>query len=259
MVISVLLMATMQPAAAAELPVLPTCSLVTPRGDVIGFFVWSDETPNEIRVSATQGSAWPAATVAGLREDGPSLRFVIGSGDGLALELSAQDPNRQQRAATLIRRQRGRTTIPVAYGFCEERPVASEPAPPGPGRRDVGANDDAFRSASWPEADCGLILDDGRRIRLRTTWDGRDELRLQSPDLWSGEPIATRISWSNARGAHVGAFSRPGGPEGVEIMFTEGSTATKLIRLRQLGDPTMPNATGYGICGYRSIVRRPAR
>ena len=77
-------------------------------------------------------------------------------------------------------------------------------------------------------------------------------------ELWSGGRVAVRNRWSGS-GAMVGSFSGSGGPEGVQMMIINGSRAAKLIRFRQLGNPSRPNLTGYGICGYRQVVGRPNR
>ncbi|HYI47978.1 MAG TPA: hypothetical protein VEX35_05875 [Allosphingosinicella sp.] len=238
--------------AAAPAPTLPVCSLVTPRGDSIGFVVRGTENPAEIRLTAAPGSAWPAHSVVGRQG---TTGFVIGGSAGLDLHLGPESAARQ-RATTLSRRGGRSAALPVAYGFCEERPAAAAGEEPGAGRHDAGADNPAFDPARWPQ-DCGLILSDGRRMRLDFTLVDRNRARLQSAQLWPGGPVTMEVRWLNGRGGQVGAFSRRGGPEGVQTMYTQGSRAVKLIRLRQIGEPSAPGLNGYGICGYGSIVRRP--
>jgi hypothetical protein len=254
MMIATILAAASQ--AAAPPPTLPTCSLVTPRGDAIGFFLWAAEDPQEFRITATPGSAWPARTVVGTRRPGAAPGIAIGGREGFMLELGAGSGDRQQRSATLSRRGGQSAPLPVAYGFCEERPAAAAGEEPGADRNEVGADNAAFDPARWPQ-DCGLILSDGRRIRFDFTLSESGRVRIESPQLWSGRPVTTGISWTNARGAQVGTFGRRGGPEGVQTMFTRGAQAVKLIRLLQIAEPSAPGLTGYGICGYGNIVRRP--
>lgn len=257
MVIEAVLFAVLQTAGAA--PELPACSLVTPRGDTIGFFLRSTEDPDEIRLSPTGGSAWPVRTIVGTRRDMRSeLRFAIGGRDGFVLELASNSERRPKRSATLFLRAGQRSTLPVAYGFCEERPpAASGGDEPGADPAAVGTDNLAFDPAHWPEGDCGLILSDGRRIRFDFTLIDRDQVRLESSELWPGRPVTTGIRWMNSSGVQVGSFGRRGGPEGVQMMFVDRSRAVKLIRLQQVGGPSAANLTGYGICGYNNIVRRP--
>jgi hypothetical protein len=257
-VVAALLLAATQP-AAANLPEVPTCSLVTPRGDAIGFFIWSGEAPNEIRLSATSGSVWPAGTVVGSRGDQNSnMRFTIGERRGFVLELSAQAAGRAQRSATLFLRDGNRAALPMAYGFCDERPAPEGAQEPNPDRNLVGMDHPALNPALWPE-DCGLILSDGRRLRFDYTLIGSDRLRLEGRELWSGRPLTTRFRRVSMPRGQVGSFGQQGGPEGLEMFFVEPPRGAKLVRFQQLGDPSLPNLTGYGICGYKAVVRRPNR
>jgi hypothetical protein len=253
MVTAMLLAAVSQTAA----PPLPACSLVTPRGDSIGFFFWAAENPDEFRITATPGSAWPARTLVGTPQPGAARRVIaIGGSDGFLLELGLEPDARQQRSATLSRRSGQGAPLPVAYGFCEESPAAARGEEPAADRNAVGADNAAFDPARWPE-DCGLMLSDGRRIRLDFTLVDRDRARLESPQLWSGRPVSMSVRWMNGNGIQTGTFGRRGGPEGTQTMFVQGGQAVKLIRLRQIGEPSAPGLSGYGICGYSNIVRRP--
>jgi len=248
------LLATSLPTAEAA-ATLPTCSLVTPRGDAIGFVLWGADNPGEIRLSSAPGSAWPTRTVVGTRQGMSSaLRFAIGA-NGFVLELGSAAQGRQQQAVTLFLRDGQNATLPVAYGFCEERRPPAELDEPGPDRNAVGTDNPAFDPAHWPD-DCGLILSDGRRLRFGFRLIGRDQARFESSELWSGRPVTTTIRWMNAN-LQAGSFSRRGGPEGVQMMFVQRSQAVKLVRLQQVGEPSAPNLNGYGICGYNNIVRRP--
>lgn len=255
MLTAMLLAAALQ--TAAPPPTLPTCSLVTPRGDAIGFFLWAQDDPDEFRITATPGSTWPARTLAGTQRTGavpPGI--AIGGSDGLVLELGPESADRRQRSATLGRRDGQSGALPVAYGFCEERPAATEVGEPGADRNEVGADNEAFDPARWPE-DCGLILSDGRRVRFDFTLIEGDRLRLESPQLWSGRPVRVGVRWMSGTSLQTATFGRRGGPEGVQTMFVQRSQAVKLIRLLQAGEPSAPNLNGYGICGYGNIVRRP--
>jgi hypothetical protein len=253
--LTAMLLAAVSQTAAPPLT-LPTCSLVTPRGDSIGFFLWSAEDPTEFRLTATPGSAWPARTLVGTQRTGAAPRGIaIGGSDGFLLELGPDSAGHQQRSATLSRRSR-QGALPVAYGFCEERPAAAQAGEPAADRNEVGADNAAFDPARWPQ-DCGLMLTDGRRIRFDFTLADRNRVTLTSPQLWSGRPVTASVSWVSGRGAQVGTFSRRGGPEGVQTMAVRGGQAVKLIRLQQIGEPSAPGLSGYGICGYTNIVRRP--
>jgi hypothetical protein len=242
---------------AAPPPTLPTCSLVAPRGDAVGFFLWSADDPDEFRITATPGSAWPAHTLVGTQRTGAAASGIaIGGGDGFVLELGPGAAGRQQRSATLSRRDGESAPLPVAYGFCEERPAAAGGEEPGADRNEVGADNEAFDPARWPE-DCGLILSDGRRVRFDFTLIEGDRVRLESPQLWSGRPVRMSVRWMNGTSLQTATFGRRGGPEGVQMMFVQRSQAVKLIRLRQVGEPSAPELNGYAICGYSNIVRRP--
>jgi len=243
--------------AAADAQTIPTCSMVTPRGDPIGFIVWSGDNPSEVNFTATPGSVWPQRTLVGSTRNVRSnlLWFVIGDSNGFILTMSAPARGSAQRPATLMPRNGREAPVARAYGFCEERPVPTDAEAPGAQRNETGSDGPAFDPALWPEEDCALILSDGRRDRLRFTLTGRDEVQLQSPVLWSGRPVTAPVRWTESRGAPTGNFTGRDGLEGTQIMLTNGSHAAKLVHFGNLGDSSMPNASGYAICGYRAIVR----
>jgi hypothetical protein len=69
--------------------------------------------------------------------------------------------------------------------------------------------------------------------------------------------VTVPMRWQQARNAvQLGTFGGTNGPEGVQMMFVEQPRAVKLIRFRQLGEPTMATLTGYGMCSYAGLVRR---
>ena len=248
-----------QPAAEA----VPVCTLVTPGGHAIGFYIGGDDQPNHIRLSATSGSIWPAATLrASAGRSGSSLRFAIGTGRrGLTLELRNLAAGQTQRLASLFLRDGETTSVPVAFGYCEDRPVDATATLPSSDPAAVGADQAAFDPARWPEDDCALLLSDGRRIRFTFTLTKDEQLRLASRELWAGRSITMPIRWLESREfVQLGAFGGEGadaGPEGLQMMFVDERRAAKLIRFRRLGDAAMPSVSGYGMCGYSGRVRRP--
>jgi hypothetical protein len=246
-----LLLAALQAVSTASPPV-PNCALVTPRGDDIRFFIWTDEGKDDARLSPLPSAAWPRATVVGVRRMERGVRFDIGSREGFVFELGAPTPGEAQRTATLFLRRGQYATLPVAYGYCQDAPVTIDPPEPGD-QSVVGADDPAFDPDLWPDDDCGLVLGDGRRTRFTFRLQ-RSAVRLQSADLWSGRPVTTPISWSPS--GNVGLFSQRGGFGGIQTMTIRGNRAVKLIRLSQLGERSPPDLNGYGICGYRRIERR---
>ena len=254
-----LALAAAQPAAEA----VPVCTLVTPGGNPVGFYIGGDDAPNRVRLSPTSGSIWPAATlVASIERSGSSLRFTLGTGPrGLTLELRSLAAGQTQRLASLFLRQGQSTTVPVAFGYCEDRPVDAHATPPSSDPAAVGADLAAFNPARWPEDDCALLLSDGRRIRFTFTLTRDEQLRLASRELWAGRSVTLPIRWLESREfVQLGAFGgdgAEGGPEGLQMLFVDRPRAAKLIRFRRLGDPGMANLSGYGFCGYPGTVRRP--
>ena len=259
--LALLAMAAAQPAAAEAVPV---CALVTPGGHAIGFYIGGDDRPDHIRLSATAGSVWPAATLrASAGRSGSNLRFAIGTGRrGLTLELRSLAAGQTQRLASLFLRDGQSTGVPVAFGYCEDRPVDATATPPSSDPAAVGADHEAFDPARWPEDDCALLLSDGRRLRFSFTLTRDEQLRFASRELWAGRSLTLPVRWLESREfVQLGAFGGEGGdggPEGLQMMYVEGRRAAKLIRFRQLGDAGMPGLSGYGICGYSGTVRRPS-
>ena len=253
--------ATLLLALAQAAEPVPVCTLVTPGGQNVGFFIGGDDMADHIRLSATPGAVWPTATLRAARmaASGTNIRFAVGGDHGLTLELGNLAVGRTQRPATLFRRQGQTTGLPLAFGYCEDRPVSANAPEPSTNQAALGLNNAAFDPAHWPQDDCALLLSDGRRIRFNFTLTGDTRLSLRSPGLWSGQTVATDIRWLQPRnGTQFATFGRGGGPEGVQMMFVEQPLAVKLIRFRVLGETSMPTLTGFGMCGYSLIERRPA-
>ncbi|WP_395613834.1 hypothetical protein [Allosphingosinicella sp.] len=259
MILETLFLAMAQPAASAR-ATMPTCSMVTPGGERVEFFIWSGDDSSQFNFTGTPGSSWPLHTVAGVRrnlEHGVPW-FVIGGNDGMALMLSGQEPGSPRRAATLVGRSPRRAMLPMAYGFCEERPAPETAAPPQ-NREAAEADSPIFNPDRWPGSDCGLLLSDGRRIRLRFTLLGEHDAQLQSDELWSGAPVTTALRWSSRATESRADFDSPNGPAGTQLLIVNGSLATKVIRLRRVGGNSPPGLSGYAICGLRGIHREPNR
>lgn len=255
--ITFLALAALQP--VAETVQVPTCTLVTPRGDNVRFFLWGDPAPGRIRMSGLDGSAWPSGTLVGVRAEGETgSRFDLGGRNGLRLELSAQAQGRTQRAATLFARENERETLPIAYGFCQDEQVTANPPEPTADRNAVGADHAAFDPEQWPD-DCALLLSDGRRARLDPELQMNGSFRLRSADLWSGRPITVRMRRSSMNGMQVGAFGESNTPRGIRVLFVNRARATVLVRFQELNDPSLPGANGYAICGVRRVTRTPNR
>ena len=253
-ILETLLLALAQPSAGA-VATMPTCSLITPRGDRIEFFMWSGDNPSQFNFTGVPGSAWPTHTLAGTR--GNLARngsgFMIGGADGVALTLSAQEPGATRRAATIVGRSTRHAMLPLAYGFCEERPAPETAEPPA--NLDATEGDSpAFNLDLWPTQDCALLLSDGRRVRFKFVDRGIRDVRIQSEALWSGRPITTALRWSDPSRA---SFNSPDGPEGNQLFLANGWRAVKVIRFRRLGGGEPVGLSGYGICGYRAVDRRP--
>lgn len=258
MVIASFALAAMQPTAAETVRV-PVCRLVAARGEDVRFFLWADDAPGSVRISALPGSVWPSGTVVGTRperETGSS--FNLGGRNGLRLELSPQAQGQSQRAVTLFARENDRPIVPLAYGFCQEEQVTANPPEPASDRSLVGADNAAFDSEQWP-TDCALLLSDGRRIRLQPTLQQDGSFRLSSADLWSGRPVTVRMRTSNSNRMTVGSFGEADTPQGVRVLFLDRTRASVLIRFQSLDDPALPGVSGYSICGIRRIERRPNR
>ena len=255
-----------QPAPAVETAEVPVCTMTTPRGDALRFFLWGDPAPNSIRMTALPGSAWPAGTLVGTRPQGETgSRFDLGSRDGFRLELSSQAQGRSQRAATLLGRANGEVTLPLAYGFCQDEEVAADPPEPLADRNLVGADHAAFDSEQWPVEDCALLLSNGRRIRIDPTLERNGSFSLLSTDLWSGRPV--NVTMRDAGSA--ASFGQNGTPQGVRVLFSDFTRrpdrsrdpnqgrAPVLVRFQDLNEPSLPGVTGYAISGMKQIIRRP--
>ena len=246
--------------AVAETAEVPVCTMTTPRGDNVRFFLWGDPAPDRMRMSALPGSAWPNGTVVGTRrQGGAGSNFVLGGPDGMLLELSNQGQGRAQRAVTLFSRQGERENLPIAYGYCQDEQVTANPPEPGPDQGLVGADNAAFDPERWPDRDCSLLLSNGRRVTLDPELRPNDRLELRSSDLWGGRPVNTRIRWADRVGVQVGSFGDPDSPQGVRVLAVSGTRATVLFRFQDLKDPSLAGVSAYGICGIRRIERRPNR
>lgn len=242
---------------AAETAELPVCTMTTPRGDNLRFFLWGDPAPNLMRMSSLPGSVWPTGTIVGVKQGADGSRYRLGGRDGMVVELSRQTPGRAERAVTLFSRNGEREGLPIAYGYCQDEQVTANPPEPGPDQNLVGADNAAFDSEQWPDQDCGLLLSNGRRTSFDPELRPNEELRLRSADLWGGQPVSTRIRWANRNGAQVGSFGDSDGPQGIRVLAVSGTRASVLFRFQDLRDPTLEGVSGYGICGVRRIVRRP--
>lgn len=259
-----------QGAPADELPVLQ-CALTTPAGDTVRFSVpaW-DEEGDEIHLVRGQESVWPTQTLPGVRNimtgsERAGRMFAFGSGNGVALEIGeAVAENSSSRPTTLFRRDGQRVGLPLAHGFCapprERRVLVYRMIDANFDPREIGATIPAFDPAGWPERDCGMILDDGRQVRFSFNLTAPDRARLAGSGLWGGQPVSLPIRWQDREdGLQFGTFGRRGGPNGSQTMYIEqdSGNAVKLIHLTSLGDAASNSQSGYAICGYRRIVRRP--
>jgi hypothetical protein len=256
MILGTLLLAAAQPAASAA-ATMPTCSLVTPRGDRIEFFIWGGDDPNQFNFTSAPGSAWPRHTLAGTRRnlERNVPWFVIGGADGVALMLNAPEAGATRRAATIVGRSRRLVPLPLAYGFCEERP-APETAVPPTDLNATEADSPVFNPELWPDDDCALLLSDGRRIRFKVTLMPLSDVQFQSEALWPGAPVTTRLRWATDSRAD---FSSPNGPQGNQLFMINGTLGTRVISLRRVGGTAAAGLSGYGICGYRGLHRAPGR
>jgi hypothetical protein len=259
-----LAVALAQPPAPSREPPLLICSLVTPAGETVGFMAPSwDESSDDIMLVGTEGSVWPTRTLPGQRgimtgtPRAPRM-FAFGAGNGLALDIGDSSRDHSLKEARLYRRNGEKVGLSVAFGFCRLQPAASvifRALDPAADPREIGANIPAFDPARWPGTTCGLILSDGRRVPFQFSLAGQDRVTLSSPELWAGRPITMDIRWGTVEGDQAGTFSRRGGPEGFQVMSVLDSSAARLIWLRQIGGSAQ---SGFGICGYPQVVRRPS-
>jgi hypothetical protein len=257
-------LALAQPAAPSQERPLLICSLVTPAGESVGFMAPSwDESSDDITLVGTEGSVWPTRTLPGQRgimtgSPRAARMFAFGGGNGLALDIGDSSLDHSLKEARLYRRNGEKVGLSVAFGFCRLQPAASviyraldQAADP----REIGASIPAFDPARWPGTNCGLVLSDGRRVPFQFSLAGQGRVRLSSPDLWAGSPITMDIRWGTVDGDQAGIFSRRGGPEGFQVMSVLDSSAVRLIWLRQIGGSAQ---SGFAICGYPQVVRRPS-
>jgi hypothetical protein len=239
------------------------CALVAPNGDRIAFQVSSLSSNGDATGLISQtDSVWPSRTLVGNRMSPGRNSFGFGGERGLVIQMGGAEG--QIRTVAIHRRQGNRIGLPLAFGYC--RPQSRVPAyralDPTIAENEIGADIAAFDLSRWPEDDCGLILSDGRRMRFRFRLDPGGSVQLSSPDLWSGRPVAVPMRWGRPlNGLQVGTFGRRGGPSGTQIMHMDErrGNGVKLIALSNLGDGSAVNLTGYAICGYRGLVRRPSR
>jgi len=97
-----------QPADDLQIPV---CSLVTPGGDNVGFFIWSDGREDEVFLTSTEGSVWPSQTIVARRPDESNgTQFLIGGSNGFVLDLAAPRPGGRLRLASLVRNESSRNS-----------------------------------------------------------------------------------------------------------------------------------------------------
>jgi hypothetical protein len=252
MMIALLLLATVQ-AGSAEALLQVKCSLVTPRSEAIEFSLGSS-AQDGIRLEPAGVSAWPTMPIAGVRRGrGSDLRYTLSGADRLVFELAASADERQQRSATLFRRERG-GELPVAYGYCEPGMAAQSD-----GDAIVkGAGDDStvLDVERWSNGACGLVLSDGRRARL-AVGGAPGKIEFATPILWQGQSVTVDERRLRNRAPFVNEFHRRGGPAGVRMTFVAlPGAAVDLIRFRGLGDSRASNISGYAICGFTPLVRR---
>lgn len=255
MILALALMAV-QPAAAADELQVPVCALVAPGGEKVGFFIWSDGTPNEVRLSSTEGSAWPARTVAARRpSSSDGVQFIIGGHRGFILELGRAGQGSTRRSATLFRSAAERDTYPVAYGSCADAAPPREPSPILATADQIGTDLPAFDSARWP-SDCAMVTERGDVVRfgyrIQDRW-----VSLSSPTLWGGNAVRVPVSWPSGDATRGGRFGESTGPSGAEVLMLGRGRGAKLIYFANLGDPATPAQTARGICGIRAVERRP--
>lgn len=248
MVIALSIALAMQvvPASGASL----SCSFVTPSAQAIDFAVVEDSS---VAILPRAASIWPSAPLQARRASGRTHRIIVGDRDGLVLDVGEIEG--RSRAIALLSRWNGRQpTYPVAVGTCQTSSgTASAPdLPPVP----FSASDNiaAFDPRQWP-SDCGLLLDDGRRVRFDYTITGPGgPVRIESQVLWGSRPVTTR--WSGGPGG-ASRFGGGIGPSGSERMLSHDGLLVKIIQFSRIGDPAVSARSGLGICGYNNVVRRP--
>lgn len=257
--VALLALALAQPAPELR----PGCALVAPNGDAIAFQIVSvASSGNEMLLVGDAGSVWPTRTLAGVSMGPGAGSFAFGGAGGLVVQLG--EAQGQVQPISIRRRAGNGAGLPLAYGYCRPEPRRTDYRAPDPSiaESQIGASIPAFDPARWPENDCGLILSDGRRTRFGFSLEPAGSVRLSSPDLWSGRPVTLSMRWGPPRnGPQFGSFERRGGPSGTQVMHIDESrgNGVKLIQLSRLGDSSAADLSGFAICGYRGLVRRPAR
>jgi hypothetical protein len=247
MVASLIVAALVQAAAAAEPAEL--CSLVTPGGHFVAFKI--ETAVEQARLVPAEGSIWPASTAVASASSAQN-RFDV---DGFRLTLEGETDDGQRQVATLSRASERHHYYPVAYGYCQRDAADGHSWPSG--QVNQAAIDDyagAFDPQRWPEDRCGMILSDGRRIAMLFQLRGPDQVAMVSTGLWNRQPVAARLRAGTS-------FSGPNGLSGSRelVILEREEMGADLIRFRNLGDPSADGLTGYAICGYTRIVRRPVR
>jgi hypothetical protein len=236
--------ALVQAAVAAEPAEL--CSLVTPGGHTVAFKI--ETAVEQARLVPAEGSIWPVGTAVASASSAQN-RFDV---DGFRLTLDGETGDGQRAVATLSRASERHNYYPAAYGYCQQD-AADGPS----GQTNQAAADGyaaAFDPQRWPEDRCGMILSDGRRIAMLFQLRGPDQMAMVSTGLWGRQPVVARLRAGTS-------FSGPNGLSGSRelVILEREEMGADLIRFRNLGDPSADGLTGYAICGYTRIVRRPAR
>ena len=247
MVASLIAAVLAQAAVATEPPKL--CLLVTPAGHTVGFQI--ELAAEHARLVAAEGSIWPVdARVASVSS--AQNRFAL---DDLLLVLEGESTGGQRQVATLSRASERQHHYPVAYGYCQQDADSGHPWQSGQANQAAtGDNAAAFDPRRWPEDRCGMILSDGRRMAMRFHLAGPDRVAMVSTNLWGRQPVMARLRAGTS-------FSGPNGLSGARelVMLEREQMGADLIRFRNLGDPSAAGLTGYAICGYSRLVRRPVR
>jgi len=245
------------PQATPAATLVPTCSLVAPNGDAIGFKVlrW-EPSGSSVGLITTEGSVWPLRTLVGEWIGSGGNAFAFGGDDGLIVQLG--EGSEEAQPIAIHRRDGAGAGLPLAYGFCRPGPaptvfgVAADP-------QAIGGDIAAFDPQSWPDG-CALLLTDGRRLRLSYRLN-RDRAEFANAELWPNGPIHADLQRRRPeRGVGIARFSRREGVRGTEFFFVQRNPAraVKLLQFDAIGGGAEPDQRGFAICGYASITRRPA-
>jgi hypothetical protein len=257
--VSVALIALALGQVADAAPLVPGCELVAPNGNSIAFRVVSGDPSarDEMWIVGEEGTVWPTRTLVGQRTRPGSNSFLFGGAQGLIVQIGEVEGG--VRSASVRRREGDRVGLPLAYGYCRERPRLNiyRAHDDTIGEDEIAADIPAFDPRRWPANDCGLILSDGRRMRFGFRLDTNGAVRLSSPGLWSGRAVSLPIRWENRPRVQYGTFGRRDGPSGSQRMYiaSDNASGVKLITLSNLGDASAAGQIGFAICGYRQLVR----